>query len=275
MHRAMWPLINVRSLTAATPRLPRVRLLKRPCKGLHSREMSQACCIQLLRQLYTEPMSTQPNASAHLRAVIEGEILTGTITPDSRLDEVTLAERFGVSRTPVREALQALAVSGLVEMRPRRGAIVSAPTLKRLIEMFELMAEIEAMCARLAARRLRASDRTAIADALDRCRRVASDPDAYYYENERFHQAIYAAAQNGFAAEQATALQKRLAFYRRLQLRVRNRLAASLAEHEAIVSAVFTGDEERAAREVRSHVAIQGERFSDLLAGLGTKASAS
>jgi DNA-binding GntR family transcriptional regulator len=218
-------------------------------------------------------MNTQPNTAGHLRVTLEAEILSGAIAPDTRLDEVTLATRFGVSRTPIREALQALAVSGLVEMRPRRGAIVSAPTLKRLIEMFELMAEIEAMCARLAARRLRASDRTTINEALDRCRTVAADPDSYYYENERFHQALYAAAQNGFAAEQATALQKRLAFYRRLQLRVRNRLAASLAEHEAIVTAVFAGDEERAAREVRSHVTIQGERFSDLLAGLGSKAS--
>ncbi|MGE5537700.1 MAG: GntR family transcriptional regulator [Gemmatimonas sp.] len=221
--------------------------------------------------------ATKPSVSAHLRASIEAEILTGTFAPDTRLDEVSLANRFGVSRTPIREALQALASAGLVELRPHRGAIVSAPSLKRLIEMFELMAEIEAMCARLSARRLRASDRSAMADALDRCRRPAelADSDAYYYENERFHQAIYAAAQNGFVAEQAAALQKRLASYRRLQLRVRNRLAASLAEHEAIVAAIVAGDEERAAREIRGHVTVQGERFADLLAGLGTRSGTS
>jgi DNA-binding GntR family transcriptional regulator len=216
------------------------------------------------------------NISTDLRAAIENDILTGAIAPDARLDEASLARRFGVSRTPIREALQALAASGLVELRPHRSAIVRAPDFRRLIEMFELMAEIESLCARQAARRLRPADREALAAALEACRAAADhgDTDAYYYENERFHQAIYAASQNGFVAEQALALQRRLASYRRLQLRVRNRMLTSFAEHEAIVEAILTGNEELAGQRLRGHVMVQSERFGDLLSGLSAPGAA-
>ena len=215
-------------------------------------------------------------ASSQLRAALETDILTGAIAPDARLDEASLAKRFGVSRTPIREALQALAAAGLITIRPRRGATVNAPDFRRLIEMFDLMAEMEALCARQAARRLTPPDRTAILATLEACRAAAEigDTDTYYYENERFHQAIYAASQNGFVAEQALALQKRLASYRRLQLRVRNRMMSSFAEHEAIVQAILAGDEELAAQRLRGHVVVQSERFGDLLAGLGARGAA-
>ena len=205
-----------------------------------------------------------------LRDGIEEEIATGRFLPGERLDEQTLAERFGVSRTPVREALQQLAARGLVELRGRRGAIVSAPDAARLLEMFEVMAELEAMCGRLAARRLEAQTGAALSEALSAC--VAAldrgDPDAYYYENERFHRAIYAASGNRFLAEEAAALHRRLAPFRRLQLRVPNRMRVSLQEHAAIVAAIRAGDGAAAAEAMRAHVAIQGERFSDLLASL-------
>jgi DNA-binding GntR family transcriptional regulator len=219
---------------------------------------------------------TTENVSSQPRAAIETDILTGAIAPDSRLDEASLAKRFGVSRTPIREALQALAAAGLITIRPRRGATVTAPDFRRLIEMFDLMAEMEALCARQAARRLTPSHRSAIIGTLEACRAAAEhgDTDSYYYENERFHQAIYAASQNGFVAEQALALQKRLASYRRLQLRVRNRMVSSFAEHEAIVAAILEGDEELAAQRLRGHVVVQSERFGDLLAGLSAHGAA-
>lgn len=205
-----------------------------------------------------------------LRDQIEEWIATGVYAPGERLEEAALAQQFGVSRTPVREALQQLAAIGMVELRGRRGAIVSAPDAARLLEMFDVMAELEAMCGRLAARRLTPEDEAALADTLDACCQTAAagDTDSYYYENERFHYAIYAASGNRFLAEQATALHKRLAPFRRLQLRVRNRLKTSRDEHEAIVKAIVNGDGELAAELLREHVAIQGERFRDLIATL-------
>ena len=88
-----------------------------------------------------------------LRDHLEEDILTGALRPGDRLDEMSLAERFGVSRTPIREALFHLAAAGLIDNRPKRGAIVAEIGPRQLVEMFEVMAELEGMCARLAARR--------------------------------------------------------------------------------------------------------------------------
>jgi DNA-binding GntR family transcriptional regulator len=208
--------------------------------------------------------------SERLRESIEEEIATGKLRPGTRLDEVDLATRFGVSRTPIREALRLLLGEGLVETRPQRGAVVAQVTPQRLIEMFEVMAELEAMCARLAARRVSDAELAEVEAAHEACRgsAAARDADAYFYANERFHYAIYAASHNSFLFEQAAALQRKLRPYRRLQLRVRNRIQRSFEEHQAIVDALRDGSAEHLMTSVRDHVLVQGERFADLISSL-------
>lgn len=208
--------------------------------------------------------------SEHLREAIEERIATGAYPPGSKLDETELAEEFGVSRTPIREALIQLNTEGLVDMRPRRGAVVIELPPQRLCEMFEVMAELEAMCARLAARRMAPQDEAELkaAHAASREARDRADPNAYFYLNESFHQAIYAASHNDFLNEQALLLQRRLRPYRRLQLHVRDRVRTSFDEHEGIVEAILTGNGDRAAQLLREHVTVQGERFGDLIASL-------
>lgn len=220
--------------------------------------------------------TTKPAKPKSVRDVLEDEIVEGRLFPGDRLDEMTLADRFGVSRTPIREALRQLAEAGFVEIRPHRGAVVSAPDPRRVIEMFEVMAELEALCARLAARRLLPEDQRRLSQTLKACGDAleAGDPDAYYYENEQFHRAIYAASGNRFLADEALSLHKRLAPFRRLQLRVRHRMRTSQQEHRDIVAAIEQGEAEAAAQRLRSHVAIQGERFTDFLASI-EKAGAS
>ncbi|WP_267421326.1 GntR family transcriptional regulator [Methylobacterium sp. GC_Met_2] len=205
-----------------------------------------------------------------LKQRIEDEIVAGELALGSRLDENQLAIRFGVSRTPIREALLQLAATGLIQTKPRRGAIVSAPEPHLLLAMFETMAEIEAACGRLAARRLVPADAAALQAALAGCRAamVAEDAEAYYAENYVFHSVVYRASHNDFLADQALTLHRRLAPYRRLQLRVRQRVPQSLAEHEAIVAAILAGDAAQAADALRGHVIVQGDRFTDLVAGL-------
>jgi DNA-binding GntR family transcriptional regulator len=205
-----------------------------------------------------------------LRESIEEEIATGKLLPGCHLDETELARRFNVSRTPVREALKLLLGEGLVERRPGRGAVVARIAPQRLIEMFEVMAELEAMCANLAARRMSDEEFAAIEKAHAACGGAvaAHDADAYFYANEGFHFALYAASHNGFLFEQAAALQRKLRPYRRLQLRVRNRIQRSFEEHQAIVDALRDGDAERAMLSVRKHVIVQGERFADLVSSL-------
>jgi DNA-binding GntR family transcriptional regulator len=154
---------------------------------------------------------------------------------------------------------------------------VVEPAPHRIYEMFEVMAELEAMAGAHAARRYTDDDRAALEAAHCRCLRSAEagDADAYYYDNEVFHEAVYAASHNGFLQEQCLALHRRLRPYRRLQLRVRNRMETSLAEHERVVKAILSGDSNGAAAALRTHVAVQGERFSDLVARLTATRSAS
>jgi len=208
--------------------------------------------------------------SDQLREKIEEQIATGELAPGSSLDEATLVEQHGVSRTPVREALIQLAAGGLIEIRPRRGATVTSIGPTRLLEMFEVMSELEAMCGRLAARRMTDAERKHLQEALHACEvaREQQDSDAYFYCNETFHAAIYAGSHNAFLNEQALNLQRRLRPYRRLQLRVRNRMAASFKEHQAIVNAIAAGDADATALAMREHVVVQGERFGDLMASL-------
>jgi DNA-binding GntR family transcriptional regulator len=208
-----------------------------------------------------------------LRDEIENAILSNEFGPGARLDETMLANRFGVSRTPVREALMQLNAIGLVDIRPRRGAVVIDPGPHRIYEMFEVMAELEGLAGSLAARRLNEESRDAITAAHQRCEisAGAGDSDSYYYDNEAFHKAIYAASRSEFLEEQCAQLHRRLRPYRRLQLRVRNRLSTSFSEHSAIVAAIFAGDVEQARSLLRAHVGIQGERFSDLVASMAPR----
>jgi DNA-binding GntR family transcriptional regulator len=208
--------------------------------------------------------------SIHVRDKIEEMIALGTLRPGQPLHEAAFASHFSVSRTVIRESLFQLAQIGLVVMRPHRSAIVAKITPQRLVEMFEVMAELEAMCGRLAARRFSEEDRHKILEKLDGCRsaQIAGDSDRYYYENEAFHKALYDASHNRFLVEHTENLHRRLRPYRRLQLRVRDRLTTSLAEHEAIVQALFEGDEVEVYRLITEHIVIQGQRFADLISTL-------
>lgn len=205
-----------------------------------------------------------------LRESIEDAIATGKLPPGAPLDEAELTRQFGVSRTPVREALLQLCAAGMVDIRHRRGATVTQLSAQRLIEMFEVMAELEAMCGRHAARRMSDAERAALEAAHRACEaaRSAGDADGYYRLNEHFHHLVYAGSHNEFLAAQASALHRRLRPYRRLQLRVKGRLAASFNEHQAIVDAIASGDGDQAAQALRDHVVVQGERFGDLMAAL-------
>jgi DNA-binding GntR family transcriptional regulator len=157
---------------------------------------------------------------------------------------------------------------GIVETRPRRGAIIPQLSTTRMTGMFEVMAELEAMCARLAARRMSGAEHEDLRAAHRACEAVQGNPDDYNYWNEEFHYFIYGASHNAFLAEQASALRGRLRPYRRLQLRVRDGIVSSYSEHQGIVEAIIAGDPELAADLLRRHVLIQGERFTDLMASL-------
>ena len=191
-----------------------------------------------------------------LRLALADDIVRGLLVPGAALDETELARRFGVSRTPVREAIRQLAASGLVEVRPHRGAVVARPSEERLLGMFEAMAELEALCAGLAAERMSPAERGALEAVHEELRALiqGGDPQRYHEVNEAFHAAIYAGTHNAYLAEMTHATRSRVQPFRRAQFRNLGRLAKSHVEHDRVVLAILRGDRAGAAGAMRVHI---------------------
>jgi len=191
-----------------------------------------------------------------LRLQLADEIVRGTLLPGTALDETELARRFAVSRTPVREAIRLLAASGLVETTAHRAAVVARPTPERLAAMFEVMAELEALCAGLAAERMTVSERHELEAAHEELRALihSGDPQRYHEVNEAFHAVIYAGTHNTYLAEMTLATRTRVSPFRRAQFRNLGRLAKSHVEHDRVVVAILRGDREGAIAAMRGHI---------------------
>ncbi|WP_321500054.1 GntR family transcriptional regulator [Breoghania sp.] len=191
-----------------------------------------------------------------IRLQLADEIVKGELVPGTQLDEMGLAARFGVSRTPIREALRQLEASGLVEQKPHCGAFVAKLSPERLDEMFIVMAELEALCAGLAAVNMSADERRELEAILADLAGVMrqGDPQRYHELNEAFHNAIYAGSHNAYLAELTLATRLRLAPFRRAQFRTLGRLAKSQAEHTTIVETIARGDRAGAAELMRTHI---------------------
>jgi DNA-binding GntR family transcriptional regulator len=195
-----------------------------------------------------------------VRAQIEDEILSLKIKPGERMDESRLAERYGTSRTPVREALRQLSANGLIEIIPHKGAAVIKLGPRDLIELFEVLAELEGACAKFAARSCLRSDLEAMQSILDTSRFHVETGDvlSYYKADLQFHRAIYNASHNNSLIKITTGLLNRVAPYRRLQLEQVNRMKISFEQHHHIVAAIRAGDAVEAARLAQVHVSNNG-----------------
>lgn len=194
--------------------------------------------------------------SVRIRNALTDEIASGELPPGTALDEQQLAARFGASRTPVREALRQLAVSGLIDARPRRGVIVARTTPERVMDMFEAMAEIEAMCVRLATYRMTPLERARVIELHNASEKMAAagDFDGYDAFNREFHETLYRATHNEFVAEQAIGIRAKLEAFRRMQLREGDRIHRSRDEHDGVIQAMAEGDGDKAAQRMRAHM---------------------
>jgi DNA-binding GntR family transcriptional regulator len=190
-----------------------------------------------------------------IRRRLADEIITGRLPPGTRLDEVGTADRFAVSRTPVREALNQLVGIGLAQ-RQGRGVVVAQLAPAVVTEAFELMADLEALCAHYAAQRMTPLERRQLAEIHERSGEamrygVREDYDAL---NTEFHAAIYRGSHNRPLEEAAHAARHRVAPYRTGQFNVSGRLAKSFGEHALVVEAIQRGEAAKAASHVRAHV---------------------
>lgn len=191
-----------------------------------------------------------------IRDYLKTQINAGLIPPGTRLDEARLAERFDVSRTPVRDALRQLGNAGLVEIRPNCGAMVTSLSLHDLIEILEMVGELEGSCAALAARRHSFDDREALIDAHKACAESsqAEDVTSFCESNTRLHEAIYAACHNGHLVEMTLRAAERVSPFRKMTAKRPGRMKNSIPEHQDIVDAICAMDEDRAREAMKNHV---------------------
>ena len=210
---------------------------------------------------------TRLTHSDRIVSALEEEIVSGRRAPGSHLNEQEIADRFQVSRTPVREAVRHLASAGLVEMRPRRGAYVSQIPGARLLQMFEAMTVLEENCARLAARRMRSDEKDRLQRVHDAYASLArgETADAYYDASLEFHRLIFQGSHNEILADHAIKLFNQLAGYRRGQMRNAERAQRSFSEHTAVLEAILAGDSELAAERMRQHTEIVGDKAMDIV----------
>jgi DNA-binding GntR family transcriptional regulator len=187
-------------------------------------------------------------------------IYSGELAPGAWIDERALVVRFGISRTPLREALKVLHSEGLVRLTPRRGSFVAGElTAQDLDEIFPLMALLEGLCAREAVRKATAEDLRRLEAHHDRLERhaAAGEVDRYYEQNYGFHEAIQELAANPWLSRTVSELRRFLRLLRGRQLRVPGRLEASLAEHRRFMRALRRRDAEEAERIMRAHLMAQ------------------
>jgi DNA-binding GntR family transcriptional regulator len=196
------------------------------------------------------------SSAKRIETALLEEISAGELAPGTRLDEVSLAERFGVSRTPIREVLNRLTAQGIVVTGEKRGVFIAEYSREELSQILEAMHEIEAACARIASQRLSLLSRTEIETAQAQCITAAEKGDrtGYLRANEAFHMAIYAATGNPYMAEIASEFRRRTGPFRSKKFENREDLIASAKSHQELIDNIFSEDSATASNGMRSHM---------------------
>ena len=209
---------------------------------------------------------TKITKAFEIQKAISDDIVHGRRMPGTSLDETVLAREFAVSRTPIREAIRQLEMTGLVEARPHRGAVVCDVSPERLDDMFAVMRELEALCARLAAAAMTDAERADLRALHDASEVLVKGErrDAYVTANDAFHDLLYDASRNAFLAETTRQVRLRLSPFRRAQIEGRGRMAHSFEEHERIVAAVERRDAAAAEAEMRVHLGEVRESVDEI-----------
>ena len=193
---------------------------------------------------------------------LRGRILAHTLGPGSWIDEQALAVEFGISRTPLREALKVLASEGLVTMKLRRGAYVTEVSERDIAEVYHLLALLESDAAATVAHAASAAQLGEL-EALHReLEAMASDRDRFFAANERFHMRLLEIADSRWRLQLVIDLRKVMKLYRHHSLFKQGRLEASLKEHRQIMAALKSRNAERAQQLMRQHLAHGREAAS-------------
>jgi DNA-binding GntR family transcriptional regulator len=182
----------------------------------------------------------------------------GTYRPGSRLVESELAERFGVSRTPIREALQRLETQGLLS-RDGRSLIVASLDHDQMAQLYIVRAELEGLAARLAAQHAAAEEIKVLQEMVAADQALLDDPSALSRANRRFHKQIHLASHNKYLVQQLDLVHRSMALMATTSLAAEGRSPVALEEHAAIVAAIAERDGDRAARMLKDHLSTAFE----------------
>lgn len=196
-------------------------------------------------------MSEGHNKDAY--GMILEAIDTGVYRPGSRLVESELAERLGVSRTPIREALQRLETQSLLT-RDGRSLIVASLDHAQMAELYVVRQELEGLAARLAAKHAASEEVAVLREMVEADRALLGDPEALARANRRFHHQIHLASHNRYLVQQLDLVYRSMALMARTSLAAAGRGDDALAEHGAIVDAIADRDGDRAAEALKSHL---------------------
>ena len=211
-------------------------------------------------------MNDTRNGQSDAYSLILEAIDVGTYKPGDRLVESELAERFGVSRTPIREALQRLETQSLL-VRDGRSLIVASLDHNQLAELYVVRAELEGLAARLAARHATAEEVRVLRAMVEADRRLIHTPDAMSRANRRFHKQIHLASHNRYLVQQLDLVHRSMALLASTSLAAEGRGDETLAEHAAIVEAIAAGDGDAAYLALRTHISKAYETRLKLDAG--------
>jgi len=181
------------------------------------------------------------------------QIFARELEPGGWIDEMKLSQAFGISRTPLREALKVLAVEGLVTMKLRRGAYVTEMSRDDVAQVYHLLALLESDAAASVADRADAPQRERLRQLHARLEKQVRQRDAFFAANEQFHIALLEAAGNRWALQIVTDLRKVMKLNRHHSLFKQGRLASSLAEHRALMQAIEACDGAAARALMRTH----------------------
>jgi DNA-binding GntR family transcriptional regulator len=207
----------------------------------------------------TAPSAAGLNTQGRVIAEMRRRIIAGELRPGASLSEITLAESFGVSRTPVREALKQLETEGLVHIRPRVGTFVTAPSRREIIELFELKELLEGAAARLVANNGSVSVFDRITENLADAARAAGgdDPERYSALGQEFHELLIEGADNAKLRTHHQTLMNQLANARLATTSSLNRpgrIADSVEEHRRVLDSILARDGDSAEHLMREHV---------------------
>ena len=178
---------------------------------------------------------------------------SGVYRPGDRLVESELADRFGVSRTPIREALQRLETQSLLT-RDGRSLIVASLDHNQLSELYVVRAELEGLAARLAARHATPEEVRVLQEMVEEDGVLLDDPAALSRANRRFHKQIHLASHNRYLVQQLDLVHRSMALMATTSLAAEGRGEDALKEHAAIVEAIHTHDEDRAYAALKEHI---------------------